>query len=638
MSEIIQREISLVLGTAGHIDHGKTTLVRKITGVDCDRLIEEKKRGITIELGFAPLALDDGRVVSIVDVPGHERFIRQMVAGASGIDAVLLVVAADEGVMPQTREHLSILQLLGVRRGIVVLTKSDAVDHDFLALAQDDVRELLNQTFLASAPIIPVSSVTGENIDALKEAIKKLVDEVRPRPRKGALFLPIDRAFAVSGFGTVITGTAYRGTIHPNDEIEIFPSLQKGRVRTVQVHGKAVDEGWAGQRIAASISGVSVDALERGDVVCAGGVYRTTKIFSASVDVLPSTRDGIKHWQRVHLLIGTSDVLARISLVEQNSAESGTSCVAQVFTEENIVCTYGQKFILRFYSPLSTVAGGTVIAPYALRVRRKDGGMRLFSLAQAKAVDERLAIILDERGILSIPEAASLLQEKELGEKLLSTFMIIDNLLISESKFENLKGEVLAIIKTFHTERPSDAGIPVDELARSSCFVKLKLNIRFVRALCGILCERGFIATVGTDRSNSDMRETLVCLADFVPEGGEREDLRKSPLIELCRKREFQPPLIEEAQNALKLGSKEMKILLDGMKNSGEIAIVSGLILHREVESKLLEILRGINGGITLALVRDATLSSRKYILPILEYFDAKGITRRVGEIRIFRN
>ncbi|MBR0095923.1 MAG: selenocysteine-specific translation elongation factor, partial [Synergistaceae bacterium] len=262
------KEISLVLGTAGHIDHGKTTLIAALSGIDAgklDRLSEEKKRGITIELGFAPLELDDGRVVSVIDVPGHEKFIRQMVAGASGIDAALLVIAADESVMPQTREHLAIMELLGVHDGLIALTKIDRIkdEPELLELAIEDIKDFVRGTFLEGKPVVPVSGVTGENLDLLRSEIANLINRVKPRPRSGALFLPVDRAFPISGFGTVITGTAYHGTVNVSDDIDVLPSGLRGKIRTLQVHGNSVTQAYAGQRVAANLANIAVDDLKR---------------------------------------------------------------------------------------------------------------------------------------------------------------------------------------------------------------------------------------------------------------------------------------------------------------------------------------------------------------------------------------
>jgi selenocysteine-specific elongation factor len=650
------REISLVIGTAGHIDHGKSSLVKAITGIDCDRLIEEKKRGITIELGFAPLKLDDGRIISLIDVPGHERFIRQMVAGASGIDAVFLIVAADEGVMPQTKEHLSILQLLGVRNGLVVITKIDKVDAEFAELAIDDVSSLLKGTFLENSPIIPVSSHTGENIPILLSEISKLVDKVYPRPRKGELFLPIDRAFPISGFGTVITGTGHRGIIHPEDEVEVLPSGIRGRVRNVQVHGKAVSEGWAGQRIAVNISGISVDNIKRGDVLCAADIYRKTNCFDAVMHVLKSTPEAIKHWQRVHLLIGTSDVLARISLLGEKKVEPGTDSPVQIYTEEKIVCAYSQRFILRFYSPLNTIAGGKVLFPYSKRPsgkRAPEYSIKLLQFSKTDDVADRLEFIVEKHGLLSISLASEILQESRkqtlaIAEKLEKTkrvFILRDNIknddkitLLSSLKLKTAEEEIKKILIEFHASRPMERGIPVSEL-RIDSTPKLKLSIKETRLLLKTL-ELNSAVFQQDDKSDSivfEPEKDYVYLSGFTPKDDKKHQGQVRIVLNMCKDRAFQPPSIEEVQDELKCETKELKLLIDSMKNEEDISVVSGFILSREIEGKLLEIINNIEGEITLAAVRDSTNSSRKYILPILEYFDAKGITRRVGEIRILR-
>jgi len=577
------------------------------------------------------------------------------VAGASGIDAVFLIVAADEGVMPQTKEHLAILQLLGVRSGIVVLTKIDKVDAEFAELAIDDIRSIIKGTFLENSPIIPVSSHTGENIPTLETEIKKLVDEVYPRPRKGELFLPIDRAFPISGFGTVITGTAHRGIIAPENEIEILPSGLKGRVRNVQVHGKTVGEGWAGQRIAANISGVPVDRIKRGDVLCAAGIYSNTNCFDAAIHVLESEAEAIKHWQRVHLLIGTSDVLARISLLDGKKIEPGGDSPIQIFTEENIVCTYSQRFIIRFYSPLYTIAGGKVLNPYSKRISRKKApeySNKLTQFSQTTDLMDRLAFITDRHGLLLINQASTLFQESakqtlaiaEKLDKACKIFILRDSTksdnkiyLLSASKLKSIFVEVRSILTKFHADRPEERGMPVNELHIAST-LKSEFSIKEMKLLLRVLEINALL--LQDDKSDPIVFEPLkdyVYLSGFSPRGDQKHQDRVKKIQSICLNRAFQPPSIEEAQEELKCDARDFKLTIESMKNSGEITIVQGYILSREIESKLLEIINNINGGITLAGVRDATGSSRKYILPILEYFDAKGITRRVGEIRLLR-
>ena len=654
MKTVEGREISLVLGTAGHIDHGKTTLVKALTGVDCDRLIEEKKRGITIELGFAPLKLDDGRIVSIVDVPGHERFIRQMVAGASGIDGVLLVVAADEGVMPQTREHLEILSLLGVKDGFVALTKTDAVDEDFLELALEDVRDFLTGTFLEGKPIIPVSAIKGNNIGLLREELGRLVDRIRPRPRKGPFFLPIDRTFPMSGFGTVITGTAYRGELSAGNEGIVLPSGREGRIRSVQVHGADSKVAWAGQRVAVSLAGVSIDEIERGDVLCAKGIYAPTRCFECELHLLESV-PSLKHWQRIRLHIGTSDVTARVSLLESSSIQGGDTVPAQIVTEEDVVCLLDQRFVIRRYSPLETIAGGKVLSPFASKPRGRNARAacikRIKALMRVATPAERLAILIDSASLLHLGDAVRLLQETaeetvRIGEKLCSSRVRTSRMMSSESSegcpenggpiflqgekrfflsersIARLSSEISVFLQAFHESHPSQKGALIDEVVLG---VLKEFDSRAARAFIDSLVAGGTLI----------IDEGFLRLRAFTPRDDERFFKDSESFLVFCRERGFQPPLLEETPRALGMDEKRFSSLLKGMRETGKMAIVSGFLLSFEIEEKLLDLLIQEKEGITLARVRDLTNSSRKFILPLLEYFDAKGYTRRAGEVRV---
>ena len=449
------REISLVLGTAGHIDHGKTALINALTGINCDRLIEERKRGITIELGFAPLKLDDDRVVSVIDVPGHEKFIRQMVAGASGIDAALLVIAADESVMPQTREHLAIMELLGVHEGLIALTKIDKIKNEegMLDLVIEDVKEFVKGTFLENKSIVPVSSITGENLETLRSEIKSLIDRVKTRPRSGAFFLPVDRAFVISGFGTVVTGTAYHGTAHLSDKIEVLPSGLEGRIRTLQVHSQNVESAYAGQRVAANLAGIDIDEISRGDVVCHKGVFNPTKCFESVIKLMPNAKEPLKHWQRVHVCIGTSEILARVSLLKSRQIEPGEEQPAQLVLEEPVVCTYGQRFIVRFYSPLITIGGGEIIFPYSYKPRgaasRAKILERINNLSVSKNPAQRFEYLIKEAGKIKKSEALLLVQDirenvENLAKDLISEGKIaeIDNFYLSKERYKELQDEL----------------------------------------------------------------------------------------------------------------------------------------------------------------------------------------------------
>jgi len=637
VSVLANKEISLVLGTAGHIDHGKTTLVKAITGVDCDRLSEEKKRGITIELGFAPLAMEDGRVVSIVDVPGHERFIRQMVAGASGIDAVMLVVAADEGIMPQTREHLEILKLLGVKDGIVVVTKSDMVDDEFLELVIEDMRDFLHGTFLERKAIVPVSSYTGKNIPMLREELAKLVDRIRPRPRKGPYFLPIDRVFPVSGFGAVVTGTAYRGEISSGQEGTVLPAGKECRIRSVQVHGTGVQTAWAGQRVAVNVAGISSEDLSRGDVLCARGVYARTRCFECELHLVENASEPVQHWQRVRLHIGTSDVVARISLLESPLLQPGETAAAQVVAEEDIVCLVDQRFVLRRYSPLETIAGGRVLFPYAAKPRGKSARQaciqRIRALSSLSSPEERLLALIRSFSRIELPDAALFIQETpaetlRFGERLQKNGDAVflqgeKKLFLSRERFSSETRAVEEFLSSYHSSHPSRKGAPSDQIALQA----LKdLDPRASRAFLEALSENGTVV----------MDEGTVRMADFTPRDDKAFEKNSEAILDFCRKRDFQPPLLSEAMDAAGLDEKAFSLLIKGMREAGLVSIVSDeFLFSSEIEEKLLKILLQEKDDITIAKVRDITGSSRKFILPLLEYLDARGYTRRAGDRRV---
>ena len=618
-------EVSLVLGTAGHIDHGKTALINALTGINCDRLIEERKRGITIELGFAPLTLNDGRVVSVIDVPGHERFIRQMVAGASGIDAALLVIAADESVMPQTREHLAIMELLGVHDGLIALTKIDRVNDEagMLELVIDDVQEFTRGTFLEGRAIVPVSSVTGEGLDTLREEITSLIDRVRPRPRSGAFFLPVDRAFTISGFGTVVTGTAYHGTAKTGDRVEVLPSGREGRIRTLQVHGRNVDAAFAGQRVAANLAGIDIDEISRGDVVCMKGVFRPTRCFEAVITLLPGAREGLKHWQRVHVCTGTSEVLARVSLLDAKQIEPGESKPAQLVLEEPVVCTFAQRFILRFYSPLITIGGGEIIYPYSYKPRgaamRANILARIEQLRHSQTPAARFEYLINEAGSIEKAEAPLLVQDTQdninaLTAKLTAQGKIIelDNVYTSRKYCDELLQNLTETVRDYQKAYPSESGIPIETLKAS-------------RSLTDLAVKEGLLVLEGNKLRTPD----------FVPQNDELFAKNMQAVKDLCLSRKWQLVTLNELKKDSGLDPKTFADVIQALRNAGELALIpEGFVLARELEGEMRTLLRSIGSQVTLAQVRDATGSTRKYILPILEYFDSKGYTRRAGDYR----
>ncbi len=633
-----RKEVPLVLGTAGHIDHGKTTLVRALTGVDCDRLEEEKRRGITIELGFAPLELPGGVTISIVDVPGHEKFIRQMVAGAAGIDAVLFVVAADEGVMPQTREHLEILELLGITKGIVALTKTDRVDKELLDLAAEDVSGLLRGTFLETAPIVPVSAQDGSGIPELLEEIVKLAGSLSPRTSGGPLFLPIDRVFPVSGFGTVVTGTAYSGKVSVGEEVEILPSGAKARVRSLEIHDENVTEALAGQRTALNLTSVNFKEVHRGDVLCTPSLFKPSSCLDIELKILESAREPVKHWQRVRLHIGTSDLVARVSLFDPGGkVEPGGGDVVQLVLEEALVASFGQGFVIRAYSPLETIGGGQVLFPYGWKPRnskrKADYSGMLQRLRGSGGKADRLEAILDLFEIMPSEEVllTCQLREQELEVILNERKNSFTKLqagrtwLVSKTKLENEWESFRKALSGFHAREPHLAGMTIED---SSSSIFRGFDPRVAKSAISLFCERGLVVS----------KEARVALNGFAPEDKSRFDREIELISGLCEKRGFELPTIDDALSASGLSAKEFSLLLKQLRENGKVHVIGGdLLLSEGILSRGIEILKKCESDITLAAFRDLSGTSRKYALPFLEYLDTLGVTRRVGEKRVLR-
>ncbi|RME67107.1 MAG: selenocysteine-specific translation elongation factor, partial [Nitrospirae bacterium] len=379
----------VILGTAGHIDHGKSTLVKALTGIDPDRLKEEKQRGITIDLGFAYLKYPDGITVGIVDVPGHEKLVRNMLAGAGGIDFVLLVVAADEGVMPQTREHLAICNLLGIKTGLVTITKADLVEEELLELVTEDVKDLLKGTFLEGAEVIPVSAKTGLNLDLLKEKIHEIASQVEPKAQEGPFRLPIDRVFTLKGFGTVVTGTAITGSIDIDSQVEILPTGKRARVRGLQSHGVPVQKGFAGQRLAINLQGVDKEDIQRGDILLTEGYFMPTTTIEVYLKWLPDAPE-IKSNTPVHVHLFTKEAIGRLLLYDTEIIRPGQTAFGVLKLDRPVVASSGDRFVLRRFSPVETIGGGLVLDPYPGRRRKREGIEDLKALLE-KGPEERIS-------------------------------------------------------------------------------------------------------------------------------------------------------------------------------------------------------------------------------------------------------
>jgi selenocysteine-specific elongation factor len=653
-------EYPFVLGTAGHIDHGKTALVFAMTGINCDRLEEEKRRGITIELGFAPLNLANGKTLSIIDVPGHERFIRTMASGAAGMDAAMLVIASNEGVMPQTREHLDILNILGVRFGLVALTKKDMVDDETLELARAEAMELIEGTCLEGAPVIPVSAATGEGVSLIVEAIEKLVDKIPPKKSAGAFFLPIDRVFSKRGFGSVVTGTSYQGSIAEGDEVDILPRGLTGRVRSLQVHGTKVGAVAAGLRVAVNLSAITQDQLERGAAVCAKGAFAATDCMSAWLEVLPSAPEGVTHWQRVRLHLGTADVIARISLLRIHDASRqserkktailpGTGGPVQILCESKVVAAVGQRFVIRFYSPLATIGGGRIMLPNAELARGRADREARAGVVERLAADfnpvSLLAAMVHDKGILSADGlfALSQMDRNTFHESLetLSASPDAQGLLefgnpknyIADETFDALQRSVLRILHGFHTKYPERAGLDAEELYSSMDSVRGSRRIKMgdFKDLLAIMEARHGIVPASTQGKTcyraADYRQTspdgkFMELAERVREAIASAGFNLLKMTELAEK--------------LGVPSSDMKRAAAYLREQEDLRILEGgLLFSRQMRDKLLGTLASMRGDITVASVRDLLGVGRKDTSAMLEFFDSQGVTQRVGDKRI---
>ena len=461
----------IILGTAGHIDHGKSSLVKALTGTDPDRLKEEKERGITIDIGFADLAYpEDSLTVGIVDVPGHEKLISNMLAGAGGIDLVLMVIAADEGIMPQSREHLAICTLLKIKSGLIAITKADLVEKEWLALVADEIRDFVKGTFLEYAPLIPVSARTGENLDLLRQEIRNRALAVVPKTSGGIFRVPIDRVFTLKGFGTVITGTAVSGEIGVDAQIEILPRGITTRVRGLHSHGKAIAKAYAGQRVAINLQGVEKVDLKRGDVAVAPSSFTATKTLDASLELLKEA-PLLKSKSLVHFFTGTSETIARVVLYEKEDLKAGESCFCQFRLNDPVVAMSGDRYIIRRFSPLETLGGGEILDPAPGKRKRKDGIQDLSVLLEGQLV-QKLALKIEKAGPAGITVQAlngwinvdlSAIQHALNELKQSAEIIRHEDVLLHKHAFELLNAKVRELLKAYHKEHQLKPGMPKEE-------------------------------------------------------------------------------------------------------------------------------------------------------------------------------
>jgi len=629
-----------VIGTAGHVDHGKTTLTRALTGVDTDRLREEKERGLSIDIGFAPLVLPDGRTASIVDVPGHERFIRNMVAGASGIDMVLLVIAADEGVMPQTAEHLDIIDLLGVREGIVVLTKIDLVEDEWATMVETDVREALADTSLSDAPIVRVSAGTGEGLDRLRELIAGKLDAAAPRDEASPFRMPIDRVFTMRGFGTVVTGTLARGRVGAGESAEVHPGSRRSRIRQVQVHGAEVEEACAGQRVALNLPELTCEQLARGDVVAAPGSLRDSAMLDVRVRLIARGQGSLRNWQRMRVHIGTAEIMARVVLLEVDHLEPGGDGLVQLRLEAPTAAAAGERFVLRSYSPATTLGGGIVLDPAPVKhhgARRREAARRLEQAetggpgaALSVAVQNRHGRPFTEEQIIQAAGLDSRTGEAAVAEALAGGRLIAlpVGLLIGAQDVAQARQVAEDALSRFHGERPLRRGMETRELRSAAAGIAEPV---FREAIVSATAD-GRIA----EEPAGQLR--LTTWTDEVPEQWQRAC---DAVMAAAAAAELYGLSIDNIREAAPDAGTMLADLVRRLTEDGKLVPVGG----RYVAADEVAGARGIiaehlkaHGTLTVAEFRDAVGTARRPSVAMLEYFDSIGFTVREGDVRRLRN
>jgi selenocysteine-specific elongation factor len=612
-----------VLGTAGHIDHGKSLLVQALTGIDPDRLREEKERGMTIELGFAWLKLPGGREVGIVDVPGHERFVKNMLAGVGGIDLALLIVAANEGVMPQTKEHLAILDLIGVRRGIVVITKKDLVDDELLSLVRMEVEELIIDTSLVGAPVLAVSAVTGEGLPELVSAIDGLLDATEPKPDLGRPRLPIDRIFTMAGSGTVVTGTLIDGTLTVGQEVEIVPSGLRSRLRGLQTHKSKIDTATPGSRVAANLVGVNTSQLQRGDVVTKPGWLKPTRMVTVKLKLISYLQRPLRHGTTVSFHTGAAESMAKVRLLEGDELRPGASTWAQLALEKPVAAIKGDRYIIR--SPMETLGGGGIIDAQAKRLRRfrPEVVQNLMAREGGTAEEVIMALLETKQPLeLSVLVAQSNLPADEAGsaiESLIQQGRIVGmgegahRLLLTVSGWERLVEKAVAVLTDYHRKFPARSGMPKVELTS-----RLKLGSYISAALSNLVGRGILIEEVSYLRLPSHS-------VRLTPAQQAKVDAFLKSLVE----QPYAPPgeFIPEPD------------LLNMLIEQGRVVKVSDSVVfsksaYDEMVAKIKAQIKA-KGKISLGEVRDMFSTSRKYAQALLEYLDREKVTRRVGDDRV---
>lgn len=638
----------VIIGTAGHVDHGKTCLIKALTGTDTDRLQEEKKRGITIELGFACLDFPGGQRAGIVDVPGHEKFVKNMLAGAGGMDLAMLVVAADEGVMPQTVEHLDILSILGISGGVVVITKTDLVEPDFLELVIDDVAALVKDTFLENSPILPVSACTGEGLEQLKITLQALCDSLPERRDSGVFRMPIDRIFSLKGYGTIVTGTLWEGCMKKDQEAVLYPEGEQVRIRTLQVHSRDRQEAFAGERAAANLPGRKKESISRGDILATPGSLCPTDMVDVKLTLLKHSERTVKSGSRVHIYTGTKEVLGKVLLADRTELKAGETCYAQLRLEEKTAVKKGDSFVIRFYSPAVTVGGGRILDPCARRHRKKDPQvMHGYEIREKGTPEQQLELaVFEQRGEFRTLEELSVrcgLPFPEIGnyaEKLEKQGSMIclkgpghgqvchEQIYIHKEEFEIYCKKAVETLKVFHKEYPLKEGMGREELRN-------RLNTGALPAVSDALLRLMVRRNVIQENSG------YYCCPGFHVVMEEETDGMAEEIAAFYRKSGFAPPITE---GYLKdhAGSKKFRsVYYSLISRKILIRLNEQYCIHSDYYRKGKEIFchmtESSRSPVMLGAYRDELGSSRKIAVALLEHYDKTGFTRKEEGGRVLR-
>lgn len=631
---------NIIVGTAGHIDHGKTTLIRALTGKETDRWEEEKKRGITIDLGFAYFDLPNKNRIGIIDVPGHERFIKNMLAGVVGMDLVMLVIAADEGIMPQTEEHINILNMVGLKNGIVVLTKCDLVEDEWLELVKEDIKEELNDTFLKDAPMVEVSSVTGKGIDKLTDEIQRLTsDIVEERDINTIPRLPIDRVFSISGFGTVITGTLISGQIKKGDELEVFPVNRTCKVRNIQVHGQDIESCYAGQRTAINLSNIKKNELYRGCVIAPVNSMKNTMMLDVKINLLKSSKRIVENRSRLHLYTGTSEILCRIILLDKDILSPGESCYAQLRLEEEIAVRRGDKFIVRFYSPMETIGGGEIIEPVPSKKKRFDEktieSIRIKENGSHTDVIENI-ILENSKNIPSIVELAkitamSIDEIKQNVDNLcdsekITVITLKNDVYIWHKDYESkIEKEITDYVGNYNKNNPYKYGLKKSEV-KSKFLPKIKQNV-FDEIINNMITKKLI-----------NQYNDYLCLNEFFIKHDDYYDIVSNKIIGYLEQKNTDFARLSELLELDKDKNVVEDILLLLIDNKEVMKVCEDTYIttaiYENIKNKIVQYIVD-NGKITAGECRDILNTNRKSAIIILEYLDNAKITKRLENDRV---